>query len=242
MSVRVVDTIESVAKLADAILNLPVSPPSLYFDLEGIKLSRYGSISLLNLYVLPSGIVYIVDVHKLGAAAFCTEGDAKQSLKATLESETIPKVFFDVRNDSDALHCHFQVSLAGIEDLQLMEVATRNGSKRLLNGLTNCISNDAGLEPSQSFAWRLCKSVGIDMFAPEKGGSFEVFNERPLREAIVEYCAQDVILLPKLWSTYDSKLSPNWRASVTIAIRERIVKSQSPGYVPHGKHMALGPW
>jgi len=31
-----------------------------------------------------------------------------------LESPDIPKVFFDVRNDSDALYSHFDVSLAGV--------------------------------------------------------------------------------------------------------------------------------
>jgi hypothetical protein len=36
--------------------------------------------------------------------AFSTAGTNGQTLKTILESETIPKVFFDVRNDSDALY------------------------------------------------------------------------------------------------------------------------------------------
>ena len=46
------------------------------------------------------------------------------SLKAILESPKTPKVFFDVRMDSDALYALFGVKLAGIIDLQLMEVAS----------------------------------------------------------------------------------------------------------------------
>ena len=240
--IEVVDTIDSVAQLADRMLNLPASPPTLYLDLEGVKLSRHGSISLLTIYILPNRTVYLVDVRRLGAAAFSTEGEGKQSLQDILESEIIPKVFFDVRNDADALHWHFQVRLGGVKDLQLMELATRRGSKRHLNGLTKCISIDAGLGRAQVSKWKKCKSLGIAMFAPEKGGDYEVFNLRPLKEAIIDYCAQDVTLLPKLWNTYNAKLHPVWRAKVEKAVRENIAKSCSAEYVPHGAHKSLGPW
>lgn len=48
------------------------------------------------------------------------------SLKSILESSMTPKVFFDVRTDSDALYGQFGIRLAGIIDLQLMEVASRS--------------------------------------------------------------------------------------------------------------------
>ncbi|MCJ1429370.1 hypothetical protein MMC29_007284 [Sticta canariensis] len=224
MSIQVIDTTDSVAKLVDSILNLPVSPPSLYIDLEGIT------------------TVYIVDIHKLGAPAFSTEGDVKKSFYAILESDTIPKVFFDVRNDSNVLYSHYQVKLAGVQDLQLMELATRNGPMGLLSRLARCIRNDAGLGLREGMVWTSCKSKGKAMFAPEQGGRYEVFNERPLKEAIIYYCAQDVTLLSKLWSTYNSKLNPFWRAKVAEESQVRIAQSQSAEYNPSGMDKALGPW
>lgn len=241
MSFQVIDTIDSVAKLADSILNLPVSPPSLYIDLEGINLCRHGSISIVTLYVLPSAAVYIIDVHKLGAAAFFTEGDAKQSFKATLESQAIPKVFFDVRNDSDALHSLFQVKLSGVQDVQLMELAARDGSQQFLMDLADCILEHADLEEQEELEWTVSNYAGKEMFDPQMGGSYEVFNERPLKPNIVDYCAQDVRLLARLWRIYNFKLDSVWRAKVAIEIYDRIIQSQSAGYDPQGKHMALGP-
>ncbi|GLA08253.1 hypothetical protein AnigIFM60653_009782 [Aspergillus niger] len=48
-----------------------------------------------------------------------------KTLRSILESDGIPKVFFDVRNDSAAMFHQYQVELAGIYDLQVMEVGTR---------------------------------------------------------------------------------------------------------------------
>lgn len=39
------------------------------------------------------------------------------------------------------------------------------------------------------------KSEGTKLFVPELGGSYEVWNERPLNPVLVEYCANDVQLL-----------------------------------------------
>lgn len=51
---------------------LPTSPPSLYLDLEGARLSRDGTVSLITPYVLPISAVYLIDIHTLGATAFST--------------------------------------------------------------------------------------------------------------------------------------------------------------------------
>jgi exonuclease 3'-5' domain-containing protein 1 len=49
------------------------------------------------------------------------------------------EVIFDIRNDSDALFSLFQISVDGIKDLQLMELATRRGSKDFVAGLATCV-------------------------------------------------------------------------------------------------------
>jgi len=86
------------------------------------------------------------------------------------------------------------------------------------------------------------KDRGIKLFAPEKGGAYEVFNERPLSTDIGLYCVQDVQWLPALYDVYSRKLSNKMSARVARATLERVKESQSLSYVGHGQHKALGPW
>jgi exonuclease 3'-5' domain-containing protein 1 len=123
-------------------------------------------------------------------------------LKDILQDEEILKVFFDVRNDSDALFAHFDVALQGIEDVQLMESATRKttASRKFLTGLTKCVKNN----PITSFgrnglaSWKLAKERGERLFKAEHGGSYEVTNRRPIPGDIIPYCVGDVQYLPGL--------------------------------------------
>ncbi|KAH8712162.1 hypothetical protein GQ44DRAFT_742552 [Phaeosphaeriaceae sp. PMI808] len=130
-----VDTSAAAALLVDSLLDLPNDP----LDVEGINLCRHGSISILQLFILPTNQVYLIAVHTVEKAAFSTCGASGKSPKTVLESESIIKAFFDVRNDSDALYSHFYIALAGICDIQLMELATRSHSKKFLAGLAKCI-------------------------------------------------------------------------------------------------------
>ena len=236
-----VDTCSAVADLVDTLSNLPISPPSLYIDLEGISLSRNGSVSIMQLLVLPKKQTFLIDIHTLGSKAFLTIGKSSETLKGILESASIPKVFFDVRNDSDALFSHFQISLAGIVDLQLMELATRRFSRRCVSGLTKCIERDLDLSLAEMRVWKATKEKGLKLFAPERGGSYEVFNIRPLPNDMRLYCIQDVQLMPSLWSYYNSKITITWELRVQSATKERVALSQSKFYNGNGRHMALGP-
>lgn len=242
MSIQVVDSVESLAKLVDHIVELPVSPPSLFVDLEGVKLSRQGSISIIILFTRPDSAVYLIDVYTLGATTFSTEGKKNQSLKSILESTAIPKVFFDVRNDSDALYSHFDIKLASVQDVQLMELGTRTQSKKYVNGLSKCITRNADMTPVEKLEWTNNKGAGLRLWCPDHGGTYEVFNERPLRADIIKYCAQDVIHLPQLWDTYARNLTINWRAKVSQATLSRVAVSQTPTYQPYGDYKSLGPW
>jgi exonuclease 3'-5' domain-containing protein 1 len=236
-----IDTCTAMANLIDALANLPTSPPSLYLDLEGVYLSRHGSISILQVHVSPNNRTYLIDIHILGDKAFSTAGANGQTLKGILESGSIPKVFFDVRNDSDALFSHFGIDLACVHDIQLMELATRTFSKRCVNGLTKCIERDISLTTSEREAWKETKEKGLNLFAPERGGSYEVFNARPLSKDLLLYCIQDVHFMPKLWQHYNSKMSERWAAKVQQATRERVALSQTTTFNGKGQHMALGP-
>ncbi|KAJ5752685.1 hypothetical protein N7520_009602 [Penicillium odoratum] len=237
-----VDTEAKVASLVGRLQNLPTSPPSLYIDLEGVDLSRYGSISILQIHILPLEETYLVDIHCLQEKAFSKmASDKGHNLLDILESPLIPKVFFDVRNDSDALFSHFNVKLAGVIDLQLMELATRSFSRRYVNGLAKCIERDARLTTYEARCWKASKEKGLELFAPERGGSYEVFNARPLPDDIKEYCMQDVQFLPKLWVQYHRKISPSWARKVTAESANRVLLSQTATYDGKGKWKALAP-
>lgn len=242
MATDLVDTRTAVADFINAIADLPTSPPSLYVDLEGVYLSRHGSISILQVHVSPNNRTYLIDIHTLGDNAFSTAGSTGETLKGILESDSIPKVFFDVRNDSDALFSHFRISLAGVHDIQLMELATRTFSKRHLSGLSKCIERDISLTVSEKEVWKRAKEKGLDLFAPERGGSYEVFNARPLSKDIMLYCIQDVLFMPNLWLRYDSKITPRWAAKVHEATKKRVSSSQTATYNGKGKHMLWGLW
>jgi exonuclease 3'-5' domain-containing protein 1 len=238
----VVDCDSALSDMIDILANLPVTPPSIYVDLEGVNLSRQGTISILQLYVLPKDYTYLVDVHRLQDAAFSTPGKhSGMCLRAILEAEIIPKVFFDVRNDSDALFHHFQISLSGVHDIQLMEVAARKFNRRCVNGLQRCIEKDAVMTASERYAWNVAKEKGKKLFAPERGGRYEIFNDRPLAKEIIQYCVQDVQFLPQLWSHYKNGLSAGWERKVREETGKRVSSSQSKHYNGHGRHKAMAP-
>ena len=141
-------------------------------------------------------------MHLLGTQAFNTAGVKQKMLKDILQDDKIPKVFFDVRNNSDALFAHFSVALQGVEDVQLLESATRRttGSRKFLSGLAKCVEKNVliSLQGIDLASWKAAKEKGERLFKAEHGGSYEVFNQRPIPEEIILYCVGDVMCLPKL--------------------------------------------
>ncbi len=122
-----------------------------------------------------------------------------------------------------------------------MEFATRTYSNKYVSRLSKCIEKDLSLTVAETKSWKSVKERGISLFAPEKGGSYEVFNERPMAKDLIDYCTQDVRYLPRLWAYYQSRLGADWARKVDIATKERVLLSQTPSYNGKGQHMALGP-
>ena len=247
IDIIVVDSATTLASFLENLISLPVKPPSLYLDLEGVKLGRRGSISIISLYILPLKKIYLIDIHSLGNTAFSTTNRSAASLKTILESQTIPKVIFDIRSDSDALFSHFQISVNGIQDLQLMELATRKGSKDIVVGLAKCIENDSLISAVEKEEWQRTKEGTRHLFDPKKGGRFEIFNDRPIKPEIIQYCARDISLLPGLYNVYNAKLclpgEAHWQTRVFKATKDRIKLSQSPKYDEQTTWQKIrGPW
>jgi exonuclease 3'-5' domain-containing protein 1 len=246
-NITLIDTLPVLVDFLDSITNLPVDPPPLYFDLEGVNLDRSGSVSLVSLYVAPQAKTYIIDVHVLRGDAFSTLSTRTGcSLTTILEDPNIPKVFFDCRNDSDALFSHYKISLDGTIDIQLLELATRKGCRDLVHGLAKCIQYDSTVSKAVKETWQKTKEDVNRLFDASKGGSYEVFNERPIRQDILRYSANDVELLPNLWEVYSTKLrKPDkgvWRWMIQKETQNRIKQSQGPRYNGQSKSKICGPW
>lgn len=157
MTSSVIDTPAKLVSALDKLATLPARNPSLFVDLEGENLPRTGTLTIITIFVEPHNHVYIFDILVLKDAAFSTAGATGNSLKQILESPSIPKIFFDVRNDSDALFHHHRIALQGIQDVQLMELRSRLGTlwqKKYLNGLARCIERDGGLNSAEKAAWK----------------------------------------------------------------------------------------
>jgi len=214
----------------------------LYVDLEGNNLSRKGTLSLITILVEPRHTVHLVDVTTLGKEAFTTSGNTSgTNLKDILEASAVPKVFYDIRNDSDALFSLFGVRVEGIEDLQLVELGTRTKNRKLVQGLGKSIERDAQLKAANVRACKEVKEAGKKLFAPELGGSYAVFDQRPLSEEMVKYSVQDVLYMPALRETYLGKLNQEWKAKVEEETLARIVQSQSVDYNGQSKDKVEGP-
>lgn len=183
----------------------------------------------------------LVDITVLGPSAFTTSSSSDQSLGDILQSKDIIKVFFDIRNDSDALFSLYGIRVQGIEDVQLMELASRSFSKRCVHGLAKCIEKDARITFTERRRWQDVKKRGQSLFNPAQGGDFAVFDQRPLSPDLREYCVQDVCLMPGLRQLYREKLCDAWWEKIVDETQKRITLSQSASFNGQGRDMAEGP-
>ena len=151
---------------------------------------------------------------------------------------------YDVRNDSDALYNLHRVTLANTYDLQLLEWATRrtlSHDTRFLHGLKRSI----GMNVTPPREWQVVKNAGCALFAPELGGRYEVFEQRPLDPRLIAYCAQDVTLLFELEDALKKKMGyvalGKWENKIVAESAERVKVAYNTAYIPNGRHKTLPP-
>ncbi|KAM7201160.1 Ribonuclease H-like domain containing protein [Rhypophila sp. PSN 637] len=250
----------------------------LYIDLEGQNLSREGTLSLMTVFVLPLNVTYLIDIYTLGSLAFTTsaaapnddgskvttadqenasngEDTSPMTLKSLLEDPTVPKYFWDVRNDADALWSHHKVRLAGVIDVQLFENASWRRDKTYLKGLDRCIEKDLNLEPTARQAFAVTKWEVRDMMDTARARetvvrnagsstaqSSDIFARRPLDTKIIDYCVGDVVHLPALFDFYDKRINLEWRQKAMEESAKRVEEACSPGYQPNGLSKRFSPW
>lgn len=236
-----INTPDAVSTMVDVLIRMPRYPPMLYVDLEGVNVSRHGSVSLMKIHALARGHTYVIDVRHLQRDSFNTPGEKGMTLREILQSEEIAKVFFDVRNASNALFFHHHIRLAGIIDIQLMENAARPYGRLHVNCLTTCILKDAALTAEEKISWDYIQERGLRFFLPEYGGVNTAINKRPLHEDIIRYCVSEVRFLPRLWSVYRRKLTPTWSRRVIEESANRVLSSQFLDFNLNGSNVRMAP-
>lgn len=166
-----------------------------------------GEIVLFQLSFQRQGPVFIVDVFGLTpAVAFHRE---TPSLYHILTSPSLTKLFFDVRADVAALyHGHGIMPAHPIQDMQLWDILNRllhgRPTERVSGyGLIIEKTRHARLSKQEAGTVPAVKAQAIKLFAPDKGGSWEVWKQRPLPTILLEYCT-DARFLFSLSESYGS--------------------------------------
>lgn len=141
LSVMAITSVHQLEILRQDLKGLPTKPPSIYLD---ASIVRQDELRDLQLLVPPTNTLYIIDIRSLGSTAMASVRDISGSPHPILESNTIPKVAFDIRGLSRAFFCHLNMSLDGMYDLQLVELARRDDkdSRKFLSWLANPINEN----------------------------------------------------------------------------------------------------
>lgn len=240
LSSTCIDSPASVSQLVDSLTKLPASETHLYVD---CKSSRYDeAISILLLLVHPQNHVYLIDLQSLGKTAFTLMGRGGETLRSILESATVRKVFFDVRRPSQLLYANFGVTLQGVFDIQLMEVASRSGplldARSVRKGIRFCIERDLLMAGPELQEWRSALHAAPTLTAC----SPHFYQDRPLKEETRAFCLLDLQYFPRLYNLYWDRLIKLGREQRVIdESRKSIQYSQSAHYREYRRVMASRP-
>jgi exonuclease 3'-5' domain-containing protein 1 len=229
MAIRSIDQLKRLLKDLDG---LPTKPPSIYLDASGV--GQYELIDL-QLLVLPTNTLYLVNMKGLGTPALSTVGGNNLSLRHILESKDIPKIGFDIRDMSKLLINQLNLTLGGMYDLQLMELASRDHeqSKKFLAGFAKCVNQDIPSSNGAKGRW----------LNPNDTSNLHLFNSlgHAPRQTI-----KRVELFPALWTVYRRKLGrPGqmmWLRFARTESQERVRESNKNSNGDHKQHLGPLTW
>lgn len=125
---RHVNTAEAAAALANSIISTSV--PSVGIDCEGVRLGRFGRLTLLQMAIPNRENVYAEpDIHLIDASV----PGVLEAVSPILMSPDIQKVFHDCREDSAALFHQFAgIKLANVLDTQVVSLLLQKVRKETL--------------------------------------------------------------------------------------------------------------
>jgi exonuclease 3'-5' domain-containing protein 1 len=211
--------------------------PELSCDCEGCNLGRHGSLTIFQMRVRSLKHTYVFDVLAFGGRAmFEMEGNGGQSLKKTMESLQA-NVFWDTRQDSDAMLHHFGVRLGGVIDAQLMEIAARSFRQRdKVSSLKDAflVHGKAWMTGEELWEWRRAWNEAKDYVNESR---YECFKVRPLSYQALMYSAGDVDCVDKLYDILLPKMNEKFRGFVRSETYARVASSLLK-VMPGGSNLA----
>jgi exonuclease 3'-5' domain-containing protein 1 len=195
------------------------------YDCEGVRLSRTGKITLLQIAVPKK--IFLIDVMTAGGKEVFIDG----GLKDVIQSEEILKLAYDVRMDSDALFHQHDVLIKNVLDLQLLDIAIRRASGNMVEHLPSLSKTvSRRLTNAEVLVCEDLKKRVKNMYTSIEDG--DLWARRPLSDDARRYAALDAWVLMKLdqamrpSGTTASHLFPgfdeSWNKRVLDASRKRI--------------------
>mmetsp|Transcript_118496 Transcript_118496/g.287560 ORF Transcript_118496/g.287560 Transcript_118496/m.287560 type:complete len:496 (+) Transcript_118496:167-1654(+) len=223
--VNLIDSFGCLMKLLLHLEGICRNEAALAVDFEGVKLCRHGALCLVQLTCSDDPrLVYVLDVHVLGKRAFTMPTPQGTSMQSLLEEQNVRKVWFDPRNDVDALYHQFGIAPRGIFDLQLAEVADRRSrglNVHFVQGLYKCLTQCPALQSEQKVFAERINALGKSLFEPQNGGDHEIFRQRPLNPVILVYAAHDSRYMLVLYEQYIQSIGEQWVSRVLRAGDQR---------------------
>lgn len=225
-----IDTKDGVSRMTKAILS--EKTPEIAIDFEGVDLCRDGELCIAQ--ISDGKSTWIVDITTLGDTAF------ESGLSDLFERTDLLKVGFDGRADADALFHLHKTKLNFFYDIQIASCKRQDSQQcrrdRFVHGLGKATTRFLLNDPKRAAEMTRTKEVGLGLFAPERGGSYDVWKQRPMNPALVAYAAADVALLLEMkrtWLIYSS-VNDNTGTSST-----RLKKAVSAARAAKGRSMAM---
>jgi len=186
----------------------------IYVDLEGINLSKTGSVTLIQVYIPKSDVILIYDLLQIDDLFV-----ACPKLKAVFESTVIKKIFFDFRNDINALYFIYKIDVHFVDCVQvkyMAELFEKNIPSATLHGLVQVFANKLPDFPELVEAKRNGRQFTDDQVV-----------ERPLQPEVLLYAAIDVYYLHQV----DLMIKTTLSAQVKTYIQRRLDASKTAGFV-----------
>jgi len=226
-----VDTVEGVQSMLRRLRDGGAAEVAI--DLEGVDLCRSGELCILQLS--DGETTWVVDIFALEEAAFAEGG-----LRAFMHDPAVLFVGFDGRADADALAYLYSTRVASFYDVQIASCIRQDREQgrrdRFVHGLGRATERFLRNDRDRALALERTKRAGLALFAPERGGSYAVWKQRPLPKALLDYAAADVALLLDMkreWEVFSPVEENKQKALVRI---DRAVHSRLPA---KGKQMAM---
>ena len=190
-SIVIVNTHDSLETLISCFERLPNEPPAFVFlDAKGTSHNRLAELHFL---FRPVNALYIVQTAHIEDSSLFLN-NVNKSLGRVLESTSISKVGFDLRDIARALFSQYNINLRGVLDIQLMELASR-ADKTYLAGFDKCVCQDLPSSEPNSFPRSPKSQADGDSGSVATNGN---------------HCSttlRRVEMFPALWTIYRGRLS-----------------------------------